>query len=290
MSLDTDYTPYEGEDLQRYIEKAIAVKPSENPKKSWGYKLIKRLFNPEFIDAHKLPDRPCLFVANHSLYAVDGPIFGLPMQAEQSRFLQALSDKALWSPGREDFLLKQGAVIGHPDVCDALMENGKDLLVFPGGAHEATKPAHQKYTLQWKERTGFVRMAAKNGYTIVPTAVVGPEEFYNHLMEGEDILNSRLGKLLKSVGVLSENTRPDAMGPIPVGLFGTLIPKPQRCYVQFGDPVDLSEFKGKKLSQKQQKDIRSDVADSIEQMISALFLRRAQFREKDNILRRFLTA
>ena len=80
------------------------------------------------------------------------------------------------------------------------------------------------------------------------------------------------------------------MGPIPVGLFGTLIPKPQRCYVQFGDPVDLSEFKGKKLSQKQQKDIRSDVADSIEQMISALFLRRAQFREKDNILRRFLTA
>ncbi len=286
---DVDHVPYEGKDLERYIEKVIAVEPPANADKSWGYKLIKRLFDPVFFDAHKLPDKPCLFVANHSLYAVDGPILGLPVLAEHGRFLRALSDKALWAPSREDFLLRQGAVIGHPDVCSALMENGKDILVFPGGAHEATKPADQKYSLQWKERTGFVRMAAAHGYTIMPTAVVGPEEFYNHLIEGDDIPDSMLGKMLTKVGLLDENTRTDLLGPIPTGLFGSLLPRPQRCYIQFGDPVDLSNFKGKKPTKKQQWDVREKVADDIERMIAALFLKRAQNKSKDKLWRRILT-
>lgn len=286
---DKDNVPYEGDDLERYIDKVVSVKPTEFASKHWSYKLIKRLFDPQFIDSSKLPNTPCLFVANHSMYAVDGPIFGLPMQAENGRFLRALSDKFLWNPLTEDTLLKLGAVIGHPDVCSALMENGSDLLVFPGGAHEATKPASQKYTLQWKERYGFVKLAAKHGYTIIPTAVVGPEEFYNHLMEGEDIPNSLVGKLLKRFGVLTDNTRTDIMGPVPLGLFGTILPRPQRCYVKFGDPLDLSEYKGKVPSKKNQDSIRTEVATSINHMIAELFLLRAQKRSSDSLLRRFFT-
>lgn len=287
---DKDYVPYEGDDMQRYIERVLAVEPPTHPARDWVYKLLKYLFSPTFLDADKLPDKPCLFVANHSIYAVDGPILGLPMLAEHGRFLRALSDKWMWNSVNEQFLLNQGAVIGHPEVCSALMEGGQDILVFPGGAHEATKPADQKYTLQWKERTGFVRMAAKHGYTIIPTAVVGPEEFYRHLMEGRDLPNSLLGKLLTRFGLLNENSRTDLMGPIPVGLFGTLLPKPQRCFIQFGDPVDLSEYKGKVPSKAQQMAIRSEVAETIEGMISSLFLKRAQERFKDKFWRRVLSA
>uniref|UniRef100_UPI00356560DF lysophospholipid acyltransferase family protein n=1 Tax=Spongiibacter sp. TaxID=2024860 RepID=UPI00356560DF len=260
---DKDYIPYEGADMERYIERVLAVETPKNPTKSWAYKLLKRLFSPTFIDADKLPDKPCLFVANHSIYAVDGPILGLPMLAEHGRFLRALSDKWLWNSVNEGLLLKQGAVIGHPDVCSALMDAGSDLLVFPGGAHEATKPAEQKYTLQWKERSGFVRMAAQHGYTIVPTAVVGPEEFYKHLIEGRDLPNSLLGKLLTRLGVINENSRTDLIGPVPMGLFGTLLPRPQRCFIQFGDPVDLSEYKGSVPSKEQQMVVRMQVEESI---------------------------
>lgn len=287
---DKDHVPYEGADLQRYIDKMLAVPDPQATEKHWGYRVIKGMFDPVFVDGDKLPKQPCLFVANHSIYAVDGPIFGLPMQVEFGRFLRALSDKALWTEGREDFLLKQGAVLGDPAVCDALMENGKDILVFPGGAHEATKPLYEKYTLQWKDRTGFVRMAAKHGYTIMPTAVVGPEEFYSHLIEGEDLPDSALGKVLSKVGLLNENTRTDLLGPIPMGLFGTLVPRPHRCYMQFGDPVDLSQYKGQVPSKQVQNKIKKKVAADIERMISALFLKRAQERPKDKLWRRLLTA
>ncbi|MGJ8687684.1 MAG: lysophospholipid acyltransferase family protein, partial [Spongiibacteraceae bacterium] len=139
------------------------------------------------------------------------------------------------------------------------------------------------------ERYGFVKLAAKHGYTIIPTAVVGPEDFYNHLMEGEDIPNSLAGKLLKRVGLLTDNTRTDIMGPVPLGLFGTILPRPQRCYVKFGDPLDLSEYKGKVPSKKNQDSIRTEVATSINHMIAELFLLRAQKRSSDSLLRRFFT-
>ncbi len=287
---DKDYVPYEGADMRRYIERVMAVEPPKNPAKSWTYKLLKGLFSPSFVDADKLPDKPCLFVANHSIYAVDGPILGLPMLAEHGRFLRALSDKWLWNSVNESLLLKQGVVIGHPEVCSALMEEGSDILVFPGGAHEATKPPDQKYTLQWKERSGFVRMAAQHGYTIVPTAVVGPEEFYRHLMEGRDVPGSLLGKLLTRLGLLNENSREDLIGPVPIGLFGTLLPRPQRCLIQFGDPIDLSEYRGSTPNKTLQMEIRGQVKDSIESMISALFLKRAQEKYKDKFWRRLLSA
>ena len=169
------------------------------------------------------------------------------------------------------------------------MEAADDLLVFPGGAHEATKTAAQKYSLQWKERYGFVRLAAKHGYTIMPFALVGPDEFYSHLLEGEDIPNTALGKLLTRLGVLGDDTRADMLPPIPVGALGSLVPKPQRCYLQFGEPVELSEHVGKTLSKKQLQAIRTRVGSQIEQMLAELLLLREQNRGRDSLLRRLLT-
>ena len=179
--------------------------------------------------------------------------------------------------------------MGHPEVCDALMEAGHDILVFPGGAHEAVKPERELYALQWKERYGFVRLAAKHGYTIQPFGIVGPDEFYSHLIEGEDLPDSPLGPILRRLGLLTENTRTDMMPPVPMGALGTLIPKPQRCYIGFGNPIDLSELKGRKLGKKRQEDIREQVATEIEQQLSELLLKRQQHRGRDGILRRILT-
>lgn len=286
---DKNAEPYNGQDLVRYIDKAVQVTAPKSKIRKLSYKLIKQVFQPQLLDTHNIPKQPCLFVANHALYAVDGPIIGLPMLEEQGRFIRALSDKFLWHPFNEELLLNQGVVIGHPEVCSALMEVGSDLIVFPGGAHEATKSADKKYQLLWKERHGFIKLAAKHGYTIVPTAIVGPEEFYDHLIEGEDLPNTLVGRALSLLGLINENTRSDLMGPIPLGVFGTLIPKPQKCYIQFSEPLDLSKYKGKRLAEKTMRSLRQQVADDINTMIAALLKIQAKDRGKIGRIRRLLT-
>jgi hypothetical protein len=74
-----------------------------------------------------------------------------------------------------------------------------------------------------------------------------------------------------------------------VGALGTLFPKPQRCYLGFGDPVDLAEYKGKTPSKKQQQIIRATVAEQIETQLAELLFYREQHKGEDSLLRRFLS-
>lgn len=288
--LDQDNKPFDDEaSMARHIEQALQVDSPTGSVQQLIYSVIKRTLKPVVIGVENLPDEPCLFVGNHSLFAFDGAVLAPVMYFEHGRFLRGLGDKFLWNPTTEKFLLGQGAVLGDPRVCSAMMEHGSDLMVFPGGAHEATKTAANKYTLQWKERYGFVRMAAQHGYTIMPMALVGPDEFYSHLMEGEDIPGSMLGQLLTRMGVLNDKTRPDMLPPIPRGALGSLFPRPQRCYIQLGKPIRLAAQRGKKTSQKKLATVRAQVATQIEQMIAELLLLREQQRDEDGFLRRLLT-
>jgi 1-acyl-sn-glycerol-3-phosphate acyltransferase len=242
------------------------------------------------LGADNIPDRPCLFVGNHSLFALDGWVLGPVMIKELGRFPRALGDKFLFaSDAVGERLLKMGGVMGHPDVCSALMEAGRDLIVFPGGARESVKPESEKYELQWGERYGFVRLAAKHGYTIMPFGMVGPDEFYGHLMEGQDLPESRLGQLFRRLGLLTEETRSDLLPPIPVGALGTPIPKPQRCYIGFGEPVDLAGEKGKRLGKRRLQAIREGIAEQIETQLAELLFAREQHKSQDSLLRRILT-
>lgn len=283
--------PFWSEDpaINRHIEKVLAVSAPDFTSNSLLYKAILRYFRPSLIDTENIPSRPCLFIGNHCLFALDSLVLNPCLYVQEQRFLRSMSDRFLWNPTSEDFLLRHGAVVGHPDVCATLMRKGADLIVFPGGAHESVKTMDQKYTLQWKQRYGFVRMAAAHGYTIVPTAIVGPDEFYTHRIEGRDLPDSRFGQLLRMFGVIDDNTRSDLLAPIPSGAAGTLIPKPQRCYIKFGKAVDLANLQGVELSQQQLRSTRKKVASSIESMLSDLLLLRTQNRSRESMLRRLLT-
>jgi 1-acyl-sn-glycerol-3-phosphate acyltransferase len=287
---DKDHVPLDDHGLAEHIATALAMEPPAGLELELSYKIVRRLFKPMIVGQENIPEQPCLFVGNHSLFALDGFVLGPLMQKKLGRFIRGLGDRFLFAnPSIGDFVMKRGAVMGHPDVCSALMKRGSDLIVFPGGAHEAVKSASDMYSLQWKERYGFVRMAAMHGYTIMPFGIVGPDEFYGHYMEGHEIPDSALGKLLTRLGMLTEDTRPDMMPPIPVGALGSLFPKPQRCYLGFGEPVDLSEFKGKNLGKKNLQKIRSQVAGEIEEQLSELLLLREQHRGNDGLIRRILT-
>jgi|AntAceMinimDraft_11_1070367.scaffolds.fasta_scaffold00394_3 1-acyl-sn-glycerol-3-phosphate acyltransferase len=292
MSLfDKDNNPLgDSKVLQRHIARALATGAPHGLKLELAYRMVKRLFDPRIVGAENIPKKPCLFVGNHSLFALDGAVITPLFIKELKRFPRGMGDKFLFSNSRiADFLTANGLVMGHPDVCTALMEDKQDLLVFPGGAYESVKPASKMYELQWKERYGFVKLAAKHGYTIMPFGLVGPDEFYGHLIEGHELPESILGRLLTRLGVLNEGIRYDILPPIPIGSLGTLFPKPQRCYLGFGQPINLAHFKGKTLTRKTLQRIRARVSGEIESQLAQLLVTREQHKSSDSLLRRLLT-
>ncbi|MGB2418478.1 MAG: acyltransferase, partial [Luminiphilus sp.] len=204
---------------------------------------------------------------------------------------RGLGDKFLFAADAiGDRVLKSGGVMGHPEVCSALMKDRQDIMVFPGGAHEAVKPARDIYELQWKQRYGFVKLAAKAGYTVVPVASVGPDEYYDHAMSSQALFNSAPVKLLMKNGLLPKDLRPDLVPPIPAGMLGGLLPKPKTTYFAIGAPIDLAQYQGKTLSTQKLTALRRQFATAIEKEIQGLLLLREQERHQDSWLRRLLSA
>ena len=56
----------EGSARPPYQETALAAQPPAGVELELSYRLIKRLFNPLVLGASNIPERPCLFVGNHS--------------------------------------------------------------------------------------------------------------------------------------------------------------------------------------------------------------------------------
>lgn len=286
-----DSQPISDEEIEATIEKARAVKDMGALGSERVYRLIKRYFSPTVVGLENIPERPTLFVGNHCLFGLDGFVVGPVLYYEAGRFVRMMGDN-IWLQNEVigDTLINSGMIPGHPRACSAMMEAGRDLLVFPGGSRESLKPASQKYTLQWRERSGFVRMAARHGYPITPFGLVGPDDFYDHRVESGEFLDSWPGKLLKKAGVINDDWREDLLPVIPRGLFSSLLPKPQHCYLAFGNPITVPNYGSKKtVPQTVLKRLRTTTADSIHALLRDMLLLRCQQQENDGLIRRLLT-
>jgi len=277
-------------ELATHIERVLGVTMPSGPGISFSAALLRRWFKPSFFGLERLPGKPALFVGNHSLLAVDAFVFHILMHNDYRRFLRPLGDKTLFANRQyADAVIELGAALGHAEVVAALMAAGRDLLLYPGGTYEAVKLPEQRYELMWKNRYGFIRLAAKMGYTIVPFAAVGPDEYFDQHLTGPEVQGAQLTQLLIQLGILPADLRSDLVPPIPSGVMGTPIPKPKTTYYSFCPPIDLSGYAGRNITQKQQERIRSDVEQAIELEIKNLLLKREQSRHKDGLLRRILS-
>lgn len=253
-------------------------------------RVMQFIANPTVVGEENVPEGPVLFIGNHSTMAFDVLVAMPALQRASGRFVRGMSDEIMYRTEMARKLVTSfGAVMGHAEIGDALFNANKDILLFPGGAYEANKKLEQRYTLQWKKRTGFVRMAAKHGVPIVPVGIVGPDEWFGRYMDREEVTGSWLGKLLRRAGVSEEFMKSDQVPPIPRGMFGTLIPRPQRAYVSIGKPISTSRYKGKSISVASQEKIRDTTRERLEQCIADMLLLQAQDRDRVGILRRFLS-
>lgn len=217
--------------------------------------ILDWIVSPQLYKLENIPDKPVLFVGNHTIVGVDMPLLIAHMYKKKGIFLRGLADTLHFDlPVWGQLLTAAGAVVGTRPTCRALMEAGENILVYPGGANEVFKKVGaDKYELQWKNRVGFAKMAIDHGYTIVPVASVGTNEMLDVVY---DI----------PMGWLFRGKRGDISAPVlkPPGLR-----KLQRVYFSFGEAIETAQYDGDS-SQQNSEIVRNITKRALEKEIEWL--------------------
>lgn len=234
-----------------------------------------RFYGLEFVDR----EQPAMYVGNHSIYGtLDAPLIFSTLYREKDIVLRSLGDTFHWKvPLWGNMMTEGGAVPGTRENCARLMEAGEHIMVFPGGGREVAKRKGEQYKLTWKTRTGFAYMAIKYQYPIIPVASVGADDAFDIKFDAYDFQSSLLGKLLMKNKRVAEQLRGgDMIMPLSTGVGITPIPRPERFYFSFSEPIDTSEFIGQEDNLEAQWKLRKRVMDAIENDIETLKSIRSQ--------------
>ena len=244
----------------------------------WRWLTAARFFGVE----HVPTDRPGMLAGNHTVMGLlDVPVMLLGLYERRRIWPRALGDHLHFHvPGWRQLLETYGTVEGAPERCRALMRAGESILVFPGGGREVFKRKGERYRLHWGTRSGFARLAIEHGYPIVPFAAVGAEECYDILIDA--------GDLLRFVPPLRWLPRVEEVPPLVHGLGPTLLPRPQRFYFHFGQPIETRHLKGLEGDEQIVLALREQVRAAVETGIA--FLLRERQRDPERALLARVTA
>lgn len=120
-----------------------------------------------------------LLVANHSTYGIDAVPLTALIAICTGRVPRFLGERSLWKvPGAAALWDAIGIVRGEPDPAVRLLQDGELVCVYPGGVEDSFKLSGEAYTLKWKGRAGFARVAMRAKAPIVPIAATGVDELF----------------------------------------------------------------------------------------------------------------
>jgi 1-acyl-sn-glycerol-3-phosphate acyltransferase len=232
-------------------------------------KPLRKVIKPKVYGIDNVPKKRALLVGNHNtLGLVDAPLMAAELW-ERGRMVRSLGDHAHFKiPGWGDALKRMGVVDGTKEIASELMRRGELVMVFPGGAREVNKRKNEQYKLVWKNRLGFARLAIQHGYPIVPFASVGAEH-------GIDIVLDNESFLLAPVQFLAQKVLGTKDGPPLVrGVGLSPVPRPERQYYWFGEPIPTAEFKGREADDNVARKVRERTAAAVEHGIELMLAER----------------
>jgi len=236
---------------------------------------LKRLLSPVSLGIDRVPrEGAVLLTGNHTIYGLlDIPMLGLEIYEKTGRTVRGLGDHNHFAlPIWRDMLRRIGAVRGTRENCARLFAAGEAVLVFPGGGREVMKHKHEQYQLIWKERIGFARLSIQHRVPIVPFASVGVEDMFEVVVDADDILRSPAGDLLRALRLTEQPwfRHGEILPPIARGRgFGPL-PRLERQYFLFGQPIDTTRFAGRHEDREACLALRNEVQGAIETQIGQL--------------------
>jgi 1-acyl-sn-glycerol-3-phosphate acyltransferase len=219
-------------------------------------------FRPRVIGAEHLPKGRALIVGCHSgVIPYDAACTLVAIHDATGRFSRAIGDNLFGQIGMvQDFLRRQGAVVGRPEVVQQLLRAGQYVLVFPGGARDMERSyLTQRYRVLphrgfAPERGGYIKLALRTGAPIVPLAVVGAEEA--HVM---------LANLPPVARVLGVPFFPWLLFPFPL---------PAKLYIRFGPPIVLPGTAADAKDQQKVDQLNRKVRRRVQQLIDDTVRRR----------------
>ena len=222
----------------------------------------RALTDPQFSGLEHIPaEGPFVLVGNHTIFGLlDLPLMVDGIARERQRLVRGLAEHAHFRiPGHRDLLMHFGAVRGTRANCRALLAAGEAVLVYPGGGREVAKRKGEAYHLIWKQRMGFARMAIEAGCPIVPFGAVGAEESYDILIDAENPVFAPIRSVVERLGGSWE-----LAWPVARGLGPTPLPRPERFYFGFGEPIETASLAGRHDDQSTLRRTRDRTRSAVE--------------------------
>lgn len=143
-------------------------------------KIVERVMVPwhraEVRGVERVPPGAALYVGNHSggAMTIDSFLFGAAIYRAHGMdglpFVLA-HDFAMNAPGLHHVFSALGCVRASRDNARRLFEEGRKVLVYPGGSEESMRPFRDRNRIRFGGKLGYIRTALAHGVPIVP--VVG---------------------------------------------------------------------------------------------------------------------
>lgn len=135
-------------------------------------------FRAEVRGLERIPDGAALYVSNHNGGLVTPDSFLFASAVYQRGGLDAVpyvlaGDAAIRAPLVQQVVVPLGAVRASPSNAHALFAQGRKVLVYPGGELDAMRTFRQRDRIVFGGRTGYVRLALREGVPIVPVIAAG---------------------------------------------------------------------------------------------------------------------
>jgi 1-acyl-sn-glycerol-3-phosphate acyltransferase len=194
--------------------------------------LYRYYFRVETHGIENVPRGRVLVIANHAgQLPFDGMMLStaLLLEAEPPRIMRAMGE--YWIPQLPFVSIaaaRGGALVGTPDNCIQMLENGECVAVFPEGVRGMNKLYSDRYQLM-RFGLGFMRLALATDTPIVPVGIVGSEEQQPGF--------ARLDALGKALGMPA---LPITLGFPWLGPLG-ILPMPVKYRMHFGE---IMRFEG----------------------------------------------
>ena len=164
---EADISPYPDETDDDFIDALVR-------RSRW----LRRYFRLQVEGLENVPERAALLVANHN---AGGPFEILMIQhawrgAFGKRPIRGLTHGMAWKVPLSLLRIpqKMGGILARPDVAKQALSRGMCVLVFPGAENESLRPFSERYSVDFGDRKGFIRVARETGLPSHPGSSAGP--------------------------------------------------------------------------------------------------------------------
>lgn len=234
-------------------------------KKQAGFvnRLMDYYFRLEIKGWENLPQQPALLIDGHS----GGPLtmdawtvaYAWWRHFQGSRTLHGTAhDVLMKTPMLGRYFRRMGVLSPTREGIEAALKKGHDVILWPGGEQDAFRHWRKRDQVVLGERSGFIRLAIRNGTPIVPVATVGGHDTLFVLSEGRS-----LAKLLNLKKWLRVEVAPVTLSwPRGITLHVTPlqhIPLPAKIRTEFLAPIHFDA-----------NPARADDADYVKQMYTEI--------------------